>query len=92
MTSAISGPLRSPPKRSAMISRSRALKARQRALEVGRQTQIWRIGVWTTSAIVPAVELVERLLTAAAVRAEVVDEQVARDDDEPRADARLAGS
>ena len=37
----------------------------------------------------PRVELVEGLLARAAVRPEVVDEQVAGDDDEPRADACL---
>ena len=88
VVSAISGPLSSPPKRSAMISRSRALSvasARSRSAARPRSGASPR----SRERFVPAVELVERLLAGAAVGAEVVDEQVARDDDEPRADARL---
>jgi hypothetical protein len=65
-----------------------SVEARQRSLKVGLEPQI-RLLACVDERVMPRVQLVQRLLARAAVGAEVVDEQVARDDDEPRADARL---
>jgi hypothetical protein len=90
VTSAISGPLRSPPNRSATISRSRGPRhprARSRSGSSPRSGT----SAGATRATCPPSSYVERSLTGPAVRSKVVDEQVAGDDEQPRADLRAGG-